>query len=37
VVIGCFDQFCEALQGPTVVVMDKVIFEKDITIHMQTG
>lgn len=22
VVIGCFDQFCEALQGPTVVVMD---------------
>jgi len=22
VVIGCFDQFCEAIQGPTVVVMD---------------
>lgn len=22
VVIGCFDQFCEAMQGPTVVVMD---------------
>ena len=22
VVIGCFDQFCETMQGPTVVVMD---------------
>lgn len=22
IVIGCFDQFCEAMQGPTVVVMD---------------
>src|SRR5215831_7586995 len=23
VVIGCFDQFCEAIQEPTVVVLDK--------------
>ena len=22
VVIGCFDQFCKVMQGPTVVVMD---------------